>query len=809
MSSHLDRIRSIVQAARELEPASRAKFLDQACAGQPDMRIEVESQLRLASQDSAPTSAAGMVPGSALEYKAGDLIGHYEILAPIGQGGMGVVFRARDTRLEREVALKILPPEYSRDPDRRRRLLREARAASQLNHPNIVTIYDVAESGAAHFIAMEYVQGQTLARAIPLAPELAIGYAAQIAQALVKAHGQGVVHRDLKPANIMLTPDGLAKVLDFGLASHAAGGAFQDRTLTDISREGAILGTPSYMSPEQAEGKPVDAQSDIFSFGAVLYEMLSGQKAFQGSTPISILASVLRDEPKALGELVPGVWPELEHVVERCLRKDKATRFQNISEVLRELQAAGLQRSPAQPGKVPSLAVLPFANMSPDQENEYFSDGLAEEIIGALSRVPGLKVTARTSAFAFKGKSEDIQKVAAALHVGHLLEGSVRKVGNRIRVTAQLISARDGHHIWSDRFDRELDDIFAIQDEISQAIVAALKVKLARAEPIVRRPTANMEAYQAYLEGRYYLMFFTPDAMERCRQLQERAIALDPDYALPHAALADYYYYQVGLHGKRPREFMPKGLAAAERAIVLDPSASDAYTARALFRTLYEYDWDGAEADFVRAIGLNPSSAIARFRCAYFHLRPLGRLEEAKAQNDRAFELDPLSLTIRFGAAHLSLMLGERDKAVKQARAALDLYPGSWLGCWLSGQIFAMAGLFQEAGETLQRGLEILPDSPFLLAVLARLRTDEGKTGEAAAIQARLEEMATTRYVSPTAIYVAHANAQTVEQAYRRLSYAIEQRDPFAITTFVDFDRTFGDHPLRQALRAQLRLPPE
>ena len=811
------RIRSIVQAAIELEPESRTAFLNQACANRPDMRLEIERRLRLADRDSAPTmqaeddaeatSASGALPHSGQEYKAGDRLGHYEILFPIGQGGMGVVFCARDTRLEREVALKILPPEFSGDPERRRRFLREARAASQLNHPNIVTIYDVAESGSAHFIAMEYVKGQTLARSIPLTPDAAIDYASQIAQALVKAHAQGVVHRDLKPANIMLTPDGLAKVLDFGLASQTARGPFSDQTLTDISQAGAVLGTPAYMSPEQAEGKQVDAQSDIFSFGAVLYEMLSGQKAFQGATPISILASVLRDEPKPLGEVVPGVWPELGQVVERCLRKDKAARFQNISEVLRELQTARRQRSPAQPGKAPTLAVLPFANMSPDKENEYFSDGLAEEIIGALSRLPGLKVTARTSAFAFKGKTGDIQTVAAALHVDHVLEGSVRMIGNRIRVTAQLISARDGDHVWSERYDRQLDDIFAIQDEISQAIVAALKVKLARDEPIVRRPTSNMEAYQAYLEGRFHLFQLTPDAMERGRQLLERAIGLDPAFALPHVAMADYYYYKVGLHGLRPHEFMPKVLESAERAIELDPSAGDAYVARAMYRTFYSYDWDGAGEDFSRAIGLSPSSAVARYRHAYFYLRPLGRFKEAMEENERAFALDPLSMMIRFGTATLSFMLNDNERAVQQARASLALYPNSWLGCWLTGQIFAYVGLFEEAEEILGRGLKILPDNALLLATLAMSRNLEGKPEAAAALHARLEELSGKGYISPCAIYVSYINDQDVDQAYRRLSYAIEQRDPFSASTMRDFEKAFRGHPLYGSLLKQLNLP--
>ncbi|MEO7652824.1 MAG: protein kinase [Bryobacteraceae bacterium] len=809
------RLRSILQAALEMEPGQRTVFIRQACAGQDELRRQVEHQLE-ESLRFPPTRISGdsvtWVTGEkpeepSLHFGAGDKLLHYEIISKLGQGGMGVVFRARDTRLLREVALKVLPPAPGSDADRRRRFLREAQAASQLNHPNIVTIYDVAEGGGVNFIAMEYVEGQTLASALPLEREEVLGCASQILSALAKAHAAGITHRDLKPANIMLTPDGQAKVLDFGLAKQMVPGPSSDQTMTQISQAASILGTPAYMSPEQAEGKPIDARSDIFSFGAVLYEMLSGKRAFQGQTAVSILAAVLRDEPRPLRELVPDIWVELEDVVARCLRKDKTTRFQSSAEVLRELQAAFRQRTQGGKEKVPAIAVLPFANMSMEKENEYFSDGLAEEIINALSRLPELKVTARTSAFAFKGKSVSIPEVAASLGVGHVLEGSVRKAGNRIRITAQLIAARDGSHVWSERYDRELQDIFAVQDEISQAIVNALKVSLFRAEPIVRAATTSMEAYQAYLEGRYYLYQFTPDAMERCRQLLERAIGLDPSYALPHAALAEYYYYHVGLHGKRPHDYMPQALAEAERAIELDPAAPDAYITRAMVRTIYQYDWDGAAEDFAKGLYLNPSSAIARYRLAYFYLRPLGRHEEAMAESARALELDPLSLLVRFGAANLSFMLEEYDKAVKQAHAALELFPNSWLGCWLSGQIFSYLGLFKEADEVLQKGLRILPKNALLLATLAMLRNYEGRNEEAGAIRAELEAMAAEGYISPCAIYVSYIFAQDVEHAYQRLKFAIEQRDPFAASTMFNFSKVFGDQPQYQRLRRMLNLP--
>ena len=406
-----------------------------------------------------------------MSLSSGAKLGPFEIIAPLGAGGMGEVYRARDTRLGREVAIKVLPEAFAADPDRLRRFEQEARAIAALNHPHICQLHDVGPG----YLVLEYVQGQALRG--PMAVDRAVHLALQVASALEIAHQRGILHRDLKPANILVTPEGTTKLLDFGIAKLMRGNREGPEDLTHTI-EGAVVGTAAYMSPEQAEGKPLDARSDIFSFGAVLYELLSGTPAFAGTTTAQVVSAVLRDEPPPLHAPAP-----LGRIIRQCLAKASSQRFQTMADVRTALEGLSAKATDQQP----SIAVLPFANMSRDPDDEYFSDGLAEEIINALTRIPGLKVTARTSAFAFRGKEQDITTIAEALRVRTVLEGSVRRAGTRIRVTAQLINAADGYHLWSQRYDRELTDVFAVQDEISAAIAEALQVALS-AKPRDARP---------------------------------------------------------------------------------------------------------------------------------------------------------------------------------------------------------------------------------------------------------------------------------------------------------------------------------
>ena len=448
----------------------------------------------------------------------GDKLGPYEIIAPIGAGGMGEVYKARDMRLDRIVAIKQLKGQHSA------RFQQEAHAIAALNHPNICTLYDIGPD----YMVMEYIEGAPLRGPLPLAE--ALRFAMQIAAALGFAHSKGILHRDLKPENVLVTAAGV-KLLDFGLAKLMT---TSDSEVTKTI-EGTVLGTAAYMSPEQAEGKPLDERSEVFSFGAVLYEMLSGNRAFGGTSTAQVLSAVLRDDPAPLQS------PASE-IVKRCLAKQPAQRYQSIAEVKAGLESIST-KPPETQTQQPSIAVLPFANMSADKENEYFSDGLAEEILNLLAKIPGLKVIARTSSFAFRGKEEDIRKIAERLSVRTILEGSVRRAGNRIRVAAQLINATDGSHLWSQRYDRDLIDVFAIQDEIGQAISEALRVRLAP-----QAKTVNIEAYQNYLKGQYYRALYTPESLAKAKECFEQTVTIDPNYASAYSGLAEYYFLYGAQH---------------------------------------------------------------------------------------------------------------------------------------------------------------------------------------------------------------------------------------------------------------------
>jgi len=482
-----------------------------------------------------------------MPLSVGTKLGPYEILASIGAGGMGEVYKARDTRLDRIVAIKRLKGQHTA------RFEQEARAIAALNHPNICTLHDIGPD----YLVMEYVEGKPLRG--PLRVEEAVKLALQVVGALEEAHGKGILHRDLKPANVLVTNKGAAKLLDFGLAKLLKG-SDSDATQTT---EGAVLGTAAYMAPEQAEGKPLDERSDIFSFGAVLYEMLSGNRAFGGNSTAQVLSAVLRDDPSPLQ--APA---ELQRIVGRCLAKQPLDRFQSMEELRTALEQ--MFTKPVE--RQPSIAVLPFADMSPGKDHEYFSDGLAEEILNLLAKIPGLKVIARTSSFAFRGKEQDIRNIAEALGVRTILEGSVRRAGSRIRVTAQLIDAQDGSHLWSERYDRELADVFAIQDEIAQAIAGALQMKLSAES--ARHYTPKLSAYEAYLKGRHHGARFTPESMVRSREYLEQAIALDPKFALAHTELGNSFLYRAVLGFIPAHEAMPLVRTEAQKALDIDPPAA-------------------------------------------------------------------------------------------------------------------------------------------------------------------------------------------------------------------------------------------
>ena len=552
----------------------------------------------------------------------GTKLGPYAIVSQLGQGGMGVVYTAHDPRLDRHVAIKLLPPDLTRDDTAKRRFLQEAKAASALDHPNICTIFEINETDDGQlYLVMAHYEGETLKERIgkgPLDLSDAIDIAMQIGQGLAEAHGAGIVHRDIKPANLLVTKTGVVKILDFGLAKLLGS--------EGVTQTGTTVGTVAYMSPEQARGQDVDHRTDIWSLGVVLYEMLAGTRPFQGKNLLSISNAILEKEQASL----TGPSSAGQNVINRALQKDPSKRFHTVRDLLGELKLKGGADAGPSSLDLPSIAVLPFRNMSADPEQEYFCEGLAEELIDALARLDGLHVAARTSAFQFGGKGHDLQEIGEKLRVKTILEGSVRRAGNRLRVNAQLINAKDGYHLWSERYDRDMDDIFAVQDDIARAVVEKLKVRLLveQGAPIITRPTDNLDAYHLYLKGRYYIARYTGEMFEKARESFAQALALEPAYAQAHAGIAQVHTLKAFRSYAAPHTVMPDAKDAALKALSLDETVADAHVALAMVLQFYEWNWTGAEREYRRALELNPGDMAVREMYSYL-LGQVGRAEES------------------------------------------------------------------------------------------------------------------------------------------------------------------------------------
>ncbi|MGA2738830.1 MAG: protein kinase [Bryobacteraceae bacterium] len=710
-----------------------------------------------------------------MAISAGVRIGPYQILSLLGTGGMGEVYKAHDTRLNRIVALKTLPPEKLADTGRKTRFLHEAQAAASLNHPNIVTIYGIWEEDGVYFIAMEYIAGTTLEQMNSgrgLSVQDALHYASGIADALVAAHSAGIVHRDLKPANVIVAKDGRAKLLDFGLAQFTEAGTPAGETATMRTLPGTIVGTAAYMSPEQAEGRMVDARSDIFSFGLVLYEMLCGQRAFRGDSWMATLAAILHEEPRPLRDIQPAIPAAIEQHVARCLRKHPAQRFQTMREVKRALADAAVTGGA---GDTPSIAVLPFANLSAGVENEYFSDGLAEEIINALAKVPELRVIARTSAFAFRGTEHDLRTIGQRLKVGNILQGSVRSSGNRFRVTAQLIKVADESHLWSERYERDMTDIFAIQDDISQAIANALKVKLAAP----RRSTTSVEAFQNYLKGLYWYQRYTPESLALAKESFERVLRQDPACAAAYGGLAVYYYGLGALGIRRMTEMAPLAKSAAESALAIDQTLSEAHSVLGLVVGAVEFDWKSAESHFQAAMDIDPVPPLVRVRYALYFLTPLQRFEEAEMQYRRALENDPLSMMVHFGLAFALSCQRRYGDAIEHAAAAVDLYPDYWLVHFAMGLALSQAGRLRESIASLETVVRLSPSFTLAAGFLAASYVRDGNPERAEKLMEEVRARSSKHYVSPACFAVYHAALGEVDKTFGFLEGALAERDPY------------------------------
>jgi serine/threonine protein kinase/tetratricopeptide (TPR) repeat protein len=708
----------------------------------------------------------------------GRTLAHYRIVSAIGAGGMGEVYRAIDSKLGRTVALKVLPALMAEDPERLARFEQEARAVAALNHPHIVTLYSVEQADGINFLTMELVEGDSLAAAIPekgLPLDRILGLGTALAEALAAAHDKGIVHRDLKPANVMVTLDGRVKVLDFGLAKDLRPALASEATMTAAGQTqvGVVMGTPAYMSPEQLGGRIVDHRTDIFSLGIMLYQMASGRRPFSGSSSVELASAILRDAPRPLAETRPELPAALGQLVQRCLEKDRDRRTQTARDVIAAL--ASIAQHPSSSGTrslAPSIAVLPFANMSADKDQEYFSDGLAEEIIHLLAQIPNLKVIARTSAFAFRGRNEDVRRIAQALDVTHVLEGSVRRAGNRIRVSTQLVAASDGAHIWSERYDGDLGDIFAMQDEISAAVSRALRVKLSG--DVQARYQPKLPAYEAYLQARHHSAKVTPESMEMSRQCLEAAIALDPDFALAHVGMAFYWVALTIFGGCPPSLAVPAAREANARALNCDPSLPEAHALLGFLAACFDYDYIAAarhfEAPLTRLVGFSiVRSAYAAFQ--FFR----GNVDDAIAITERTIAEDPLEVWPRMNL-HAFLQAAGRDReAYDEAMKALD-FDGNQVVARVSVAHFhAYWGQLDLAVAAARRAVEVGPWYPDAIATLAATLRRNGEEQEAEMLYRSLGVGA--RYGDARAQAVYHLISGEVDTAADWVEKAIEERD--------------------------------
>jgi serine/threonine protein kinase/tetratricopeptide (TPR) repeat protein len=767
----------------------------------------------------------------------GQQLGNYVVLTELGRGGMGDVYVAQDTRLDRRVALKLPRRDVAASVDRLTLFQREAKAAAALNHPNIVHLYSVEEADGLIFMTMELVHGRSLREllrgGVPLVLSKVLAFASQIAEGLACAHAAGVLHRDLKPGNVMITDDDRVKILDFGVAKFFTPVSMWDpeaatttrkgaTTTKEISSGGMTVGTVGYMSPEQALGKTLDARTDLFALGVMLFEMATGRAPFAGDTPAAVFDHLLNRQPLSPLTLNPALPTVLEGIIDKALEKDPERRYRSAKEFLEDLEridpsnmrsrfpsaaaSAGLAaiagRDAAEGGMSASIVVLPFVDMSPGQDQEYFCHGIAEEIINSLARVPGLRVISRTSAFAFQGRDLEVTEIGRRLRVRTALEGSVRKAGDRVRITAQLVSAEDGYQLWSKRFDRELSDVFAIQDEIAATIVTELEIGLAT-QPPAKPASFDVLAHDAYLRGMYALNKWTGDSMRRAIADFRDAIARDSGFAPAYVALAEgNIWLYSGLGVLSANDAVPEARWAVEKALELDPTLADAHKVRALIAMNHDWDRKGGEEALTRALQLGPGSAAAHlwnaWRLALFERRH----DEALIELEEAERLDPLDLQVKTQIGYVHYFHHDVDRAIEQFEKVLVVEPAFAFAHYALADACTHKGQFERAFTEFNHAIALAGRTVNHVGVLGYAYGRSGNHDRAKEHLHELTARAAHGYVPPMWIALVHLGLGDLESVFQCLDRAFEERDGslILITAAAEFDPVRDDARFKSLL---------